>query len=153
MQGLKHLIKCRCILPTLKTRPDAPLHQFIVFSIVDKGIVLEKIANCNNCGIAHRVTDICKSTIMEKVESSQSVMTIEDFIVMLPESVATILQTYEKALPDYEHVHFILQHEVRGDFIVLSSELAEHKKLGKVLTYRGEGKFIIEPYSIDEILR
>jgi D-ribose pyranose/furanose isomerase RbsD len=90
---------------------------------------------------------------MENVESSQSVMTIEDLIVMLPESVATILQTYEKDLPDYEHVHFILQHEVRGDFIVLSSELAEHKKLGKALTYRGDGKFIIEPYSIDEILR
>jgi hypothetical protein len=36
---------------------------------------------------------------------------------------------------------------------VLSSEAAEEKKLGKVLTYRGEGKFIIEPYSIDGTLK
>jgi D-ribose pyranose/furanose isomerase RbsD len=80
-------------------------------------------------------------------------MTIEDMAIMLPESVSTILQTYEKDLPDYEHAHFILLHEVRGDFIVLSSEIAEEKKLGKVLTYRGEGKFIIEPYSIDGMLK
>ena len=147
------MIKCRCILPTLKNRPNPPLHQFIVFSIVEKDAVLEKIANCNNCGIVHRVTDICQSTIMENVESSKSVMTTEDMAVMLPESVSTILQTYEKDLPDYEHVHFMLQHEKRGDFIVLSSEIAEEKKLGKVLTYQGEGKFKIEPYSIDEILK
>ncbi|HIK67016.1 MAG TPA: hypothetical protein EYF95_03470 [Flavobacteriales bacterium] len=153
MQGLKHLVKCRCILPTLKTRADPPLHQFIVFSIVEKDVVLEKIVNCNNCGIAHRIIDICKSVIMDNVESSKSVMTIEDMAIMLPESVSTILQTYEKDLPDYEHAHFILLHEVRGDFIVLSSEIAEEKKLGKVLTYRGEGKFIIEPYSIDGMLK
>ena len=101
MQGLKHLIKCRCILPTLKNRTDPPLHQFIVFSIVEKDVVLEKIVNCNNCGIAHRITDICKSVIMESVESAKSVMTIDDVAVMLPESVSTILQTYEKDLPDY----------------------------------------------------
>jgi len=115
--------------------------------------VLEKIVNCNNCGIAHRITDICKSVIMESVESAKSVMTIDDVAVMLPESVSTILQTYEKDLPDYEQAHFILQYERRGDFIVLSSEIAEEKKLGKVLTYQGDGKFKIEPYSIDEILK
>jgi hypothetical protein len=152
MLGTKHLIECRCILPTLKNKADPPLHKFIVFSLIsDDDRVVEKIVNCNNCGVSHKVIDICQSEIIKNMELSKAAMTIEDVALMIPESVKSILHTYNKALPDYEHTKFIIEHERVGEFVVLSSETLDGKKAGKVLHYQGEGKFIIEPYQIDEL--
>lgn len=154
MQGLKHLITCRCILPTLKNKKDAPLHKFVVFSIIDDHDVFEKkIVNCNNCGIAHNVTGACRSDIIQGKEMSKAALTIDDLTLMLPGGVANLLNTHGKALPDYEHAKFIIDNEKVGEFITLSSEIIEDKKAGKVLHYKGQGKFIIEPFQIDEILQ
>jgi len=154
MKGLKHLIECRCILPTLKNRKDAPLHKFIVFSVVDENDeVMPKIVNCNNCGVSHNVIGICKSQILNNKEMSRSAMTIDDIALMIPEGVSSILKSHEKTLPDYEHVKFMIDNNIQGDFITLTSEVIDDKKVGKVLHYRGEGKFTIEPYQIDEMLK
>lgn len=154
MQGVKHLIPCRCILPTLKNRENAPLHKFIVFSIIDDNDeATAKIVNCNNCGVSHNVTGICKSQILGNKELSKSAMTIEDLALMLPEGVSSILKSHEKTLPDYEHVKFMIDNEISGEFITLTSEVIDDKKVGKVLHYRGDGKFTIEPYQIDETLK
>ena len=154
MQGLKHLIECRCILPTLKNKPGAPLHKFIVFSIIDNNDNFqEKIVNCNNCGIAHSIIGLCTSKILHGKEMSKAALTIEDLTMMLPNGVSGILSTHEKTLPDYEHAKFIIDNEKVDDFITLSSEVIDDKRVGKVLHYKGEGKFIIEPYQIDEVLQ
>jgi hypothetical protein len=154
MQGVKHLIGCRCILPTLKNRDDAPLHQFVVFSIINnEDKLLEKMVNCNNCGVVHNVTGLCESKIVDGKELSSAVMTVEDIAMMLPDGVTNILKTYEKALPDYEHARFILDNEKTGEFISLTSEIIEDKKAGKVLHYQGQGKFIIEPYQVDDMIK
>jgi hypothetical protein len=61
-KGVKHLVRCRCILPQFKDKPNPPAHQFAVFSVLDDQDVLKVgFAQCNNCGIVHKVTDICLS--------------------------------------------------------------------------------------------
>ena len=153
MRGVKHLLQCRCILPTMKKRKDPPLHKFKVFSIQDDdGNVIEKMVTCNNCGVVHRVYEICKSEILNNVEGTKSSVTIEDMSLMFPESVLNILKSYEKELPDYEHVKFMIDENKTGDFIILSQEFTDGRRTGKVLKYKGRNKFEIEPFSMSEII-
>ena len=141
-------------MPTLKNRDNAPLHQFVVFSIIDdKDELIEKVVNCNNCGVSHNIVGLCQSNVIEGKELSKAAMTIEDITIMLPDGVVSILKSYEKTLPDYEHVKFIIDNERAGEFISLTSEVIEDKKAGKVLHYQGLGKFIIEPYQVDEMIK
>lgn len=150
--GIKHLIQCRCILPTMKKKDNPPLHKFKVFSIQEKGEVIEKMVTCNNCGIVHRVYEVCKSEILDKVEGTRSSVTIEDISVSLPENVLQLLKSYERELCDYEHIKFMIDEEKKGEFVVLSQEFNEGRRSGKVLKYKGKGKFEIEPFSRSEIL-
>lgn len=153
MRGVKHLLQCRCILPTMKKRKDPPLHKFKVFSIQDDdGNVIEKMVTCNNCGVVHRVYEICKSEILNNVEGTKSSITIEDMSLMFPETVLNILKSYEKELPDYEHVKFMMDENKAGDFIILSQEFNDGRRTGKVLKYKGKNKFEIEPFSMSEII-
>ena len=148
MYGIKHTIECQCILPQYKKRKDPPYHKFVVFSIVDKSDnVIEKFAQCNNCGIVHRVYDLCKSEIASGHESLSSLPTKEDFSLMLPSSVIDILNSYDCEIYNWEHVAFIINEELIGEKIVLSKDEIEGKVQGKSLSYKGGGKFAIEPFT------
>ena len=152
MRGVKHLIECRCILPTLKNRDNPPSHKFVVFSILDENDnVKEKMVSCNNCDINHLVYDICHSKIMT-AEGTVATLTSEDISAMLPESVISVLETYDKTLPDYEHINFMINENKIEDFLVLTSDISDDKKVGKILRYKGENRFIIEPYSTSDIV-
>ena len=147
-RGIKHLVQCRCILPTLKGRSDPPLHSFIVFSVIDENEkLIEKHASCNNCGVMHFITEVCKSSIVQNVDGSSSQVTKEDISMFLPDNVKSILEAYNKDLPDYEHVRFMIDDNITNEFIVLDQEFNEGKKSGKILKYKGSGKFEIEPFS------
>ncbi len=150
MNGIKHLIECQCILPQFKKRENPPYHKFVVFSIVDNSdTVLEKFAQCNNCGIVHRVFDICKSEIAVGHESLSSIPTKEDFSLMLPSGVIDILNSYECELYIWEEIAFIINHEKSGEKIIISKDEIEGKIQGKFLTYKGNGRFMIEPFTAD----
>lgn len=151
VRGTKHLIQCRCILPTLKNRKNPPVHKFIVFSILKDDKVEDKIVTCNNCGVNHLINDICSSEILTS-EGTTASLTLEDIKMMIPDGVSSILETYDKDLPDYEHVHFMLTYNRVESFVVLSSDISDEKKVGKILRYKGEDKFMIEPYSTTEII-
>ena len=65
MSGFKHLIQCHCILPQYRKLDNPIFHKFVVFSkFGDDEDVIPKIVKCNNCDVAHKVTDFCKSEIM-----------------------------------------------------------------------------------------
>tara|TARA_Y100001970_G_scaffold78373_4_gene99730 strand:+ start:4958 stop:5419 length:462 start_codon:yes stop_codon:yes gene_type:complete len=150
MDGIKHLIECQCILPQYKKIKDPPYHKFVVFSIVDDvDNVLEKFAQCNNCGIVHRVFDICRSEIATGHESLSSLPTKEDFSLMLPSSVADILNSYDCELYIWEQVSFILNHEKVNEKIVITKDEIKGKVQGKFLTYIGNNRFNIEPFVAD----
>ena len=150
--GIKHLLECRCILPTMKKRDNPPLHKFKVFSVQKGNKIVEKMVTCNNCGVVHRVYEVCKSEILNNVEGTRSSVTIEDIAVMIPETILGLLKSYEKELPDFEHVKFMLDENKVGDFIILSQEFNDGRRTGKVLKYKGNSKFEIEPFSRLEVL-
>lgn len=147
-KGIKHLIQCRCILPTLKGRNNPPLHSFVVFSVIDtSGKLIEKHTSCNNCGVMHTITEVCKSSIVQNVDGSSAQVTKEDIAMFLPDSVNNMLESYNKELPDYEHVKFMIDENVTDEFVVLDQEFNEGKKSGKILKYKGSNKFEVEPFS------
>jgi hypothetical protein len=136
----------------MKNKSDPPLHKFVVFSIQENDKTLEKLVTCNNCGVVHRVFEICRSDILNNFEGTRSSLTLEDISMQLSESIRDILVSYEKELADYEHIKFMIDENVIDDFIVLSQEFNDDRKSGKVLKYKGDGKFAIEPFSRSEII-
>lgn len=150
MKSINHLIECQCILPQYKKRNNPPFHQFVVFSIIDENdSVLEKFSQCNNCGIVHRVFDICKSEIAVGHESLNSLPNKDDFKLMLPSHVTDILSSYNCELYKWEQITFILNQNRVGDKIILSKDTIDSKVQGKFLTYNGDNKFSIEPFLAD----
>ena len=85
-------------------------------------------------------------------EGTVATLTSEDISAMLPESVISVLETYDKTLPDYEHINFMINENKIEDFLVLTSDISDDKKVGKILRYKGENRFIIEPYSTSDIV-
>src|SRR4051812_34631188 len=100
--GLKHLITCRCVLPQFKRLPEPPQHQFIVFSIIDdEGTAQIKFSQCNNCGIIHKVIDVCRSEIVSR-ESMNSIVKIDDVKINLPSNLSNILESNAADLASWE---------------------------------------------------
>lgn len=150
MEGIKHLIECQCVLPQYKRREDPPYHQFVVFSMIDdSGSTIEKYSQCNNCGIVHRVFDICRSEISSGNESLNSVITKEDLKMMLPTNISEVLNSYDCETYDWEFAHFIINENKVGEKIIISREEIDGKAQGKMLVYQGENRFTIEPFLTD----
>tara|TARA_Y100001970_G_C14255537_1_gene875081 strand:+ start:4674 stop:5036 length:363 start_codon:yes stop_codon:yes gene_type:complete len=112
--------------------------------------IIESVVNCNNCGIAHRVVDVCKSVILTNSENSQATINIDDIKISLPENVGNIMEANNKELADYQHLQFLIEQNNTEGFILLSKELIDGKQQGKILKYKGHGKFAIEPFSTQE---
>ena len=109
--GQKHAIKCRCILPQFKKREKPIFHEFIVFSTVTDNVFDESFAQCNNCGIVHRVVDFCKSEITTK-ENIKSIQTIDDVSFSLKESIVELLKNSNADLATFQEVAFVVENEI-----------------------------------------
>ncbi len=150
MQGIKHLIQCHCVLPTLRRLPDPVFHSFVVFSVLeDGGNVVPKDAACNNCGVIHRIVDICKSEITTK-ESSSAIISIDDIQLMIPTELGNLLKGYDCDIATWELSHFVYSEGKWGEKVVLTREKADGSTKGKVLTIEGPQKFKIESYDMSE---
>ena len=153
MRGIKHLIQCHCILPQYRKMKDPVFHKFPVFSVIDESdTVILKYAECNNCGAAHKVYDICKSEIMTGRDEVRSQLSIEDFKYSLPNDLYDLLGQYEKEMPDFEMAQFILDHQKWEEKIVLSREEMDDHVQGKVLRFLENGRFRIESYTHRDIV-
>ena len=151
MQGIKHLINCTCMLPHLRGGGDPVFHSFVVFSqVAEDGEVTEKLAQCNNCGVIHRVYDICKSEITKK-ESHGAVITEKDISLSLPSELSGILASYSCDTATWEHVHFIFSNQQWGEAVILTREQEKGLHSGKRLTVAGPSQFKIEPYAFSEV--
>ena len=102
-------------------------HKFAVFSVVDdEDKVIEKFCHCNNCGVVHKIHDLCKSEIVVGRESSMSVMTKNDIKLSLPANLSKILETYECDLPVWEEVQFYYETNLEAPPIILTKEELSH---------------------------
>jgi hypothetical protein len=126
-------------------------HSFVVFSqINDEGEVLEKLAQCNNCGVVHRVFDVCKSEITKK-ENHGAVITEKDIALSLPSDLSGILASYSCDIATWEQVHFIFSNGMWGERAILTREEEKGTWSGKMLTVAGPTQFKIEPYGFSEV--
>lgn len=151
-RGQKHLISCRCVLPQYKTKENPPKHQFIVFSVIDDDLVKQKYAQCNNCGLVHKVIDICTSEILKGKESLTSIIGIDDIKPSLPANLVDILERNNADLPTWEQAQFIFEEKVWGEFVVLAQEEESGTKHGKYVRMMSETFFKVETFSRDQIL-
>jgi hypothetical protein len=126
-------------------------HSFIVFSqITDEGEALEKLAQCNNCGVIHRVYDICKSEIMKK-EAHAAIVTEQDIALSLPSELSGILASYSCDVATWENVHFIYSNQAWNEGVILTREEEKGVWSGKRLIVVGPAQFRIEPYAFSEV--
>jgi hypothetical protein len=148
MQGIKHLIQCHCILPQFKKLKDPKFHQFPVFSVIDDADCIEpKLVSCNNCGVLHRVLDVCRSEIVTNREDSSTAMKVEDFKHSLPSSLYDLLVQYEREVVDFEHAQFIIDNEQWDSTLILSREESSGIKQGKMIRFLSADRFRVESYS------
>jgi len=145
-QGIKHTIQCHCVLPQFRSKNNPPFHKFTVFSILDNSDVIEtKTVQCNNCGVVHRVIDLCKSEIVSGREEC-SFVTKNDLGFMLPDQAKTVLESYDCDLPTWEHALFIIQEQRWKEFIILERKENEAGTEGKLLRIHSFNRFTIEPF-------
>jgi len=148
--GLKHLITCRCVLPQLKRVANSPSHQFAVFSAIeDDGSVRVRYAQCNNCGIIHRVTEINKSDVVPR-EAMRAIPTIDDIKASLPPRLVDVLEMNDADLPTWEAAQFIVENKRWGDFVVLSTDEEDGLRQGKYVRIIGENLLKVETFTREE---
>ena len=145
MPGSKHLIQCHCILPQYRKLEIPIFHKFIVFSTTDKsGDVIPKIAKCNNCGVAHKIVDFCKSEVISAVEDSISVISIDDLRNTLPEKICAILDKHKCDTATWEQTSDIFENNLWESSINLSSQKISGMTQIKSLTISGINEYKIE---------
>jgi hypothetical protein len=147
---IKHLIKCRCVLPQFNKMEEPPDHQFIVFSVLDnKGEIKPHYAQCNNCGLIHKIFEVGVSQTLKK-ESLMSLPTKKDLKSKLTDWLVEALEEHECELHVWQEAEFILKHKIWGRFIVLARERDEQMVLGKIMQILGENLYNIETFEQDE---
>lgn len=147
------MITCRCVLPQFKRTKDAPLHQFVVFSTEDdEGNFCVRFAQCNNCGIVHKVIDYCRSEICAK-EAMASIPTIDDIKLALSPRLAEILDANNVDLATWEKAKFIIENKRWGDFVVLASDVDDDLRQGKYVQILGENLFTVSTYTQEQVIK
>lgn len=152
---VKHVIECKCFLPQYKNLPNPVYHQFVVFSELDgKGVITPSYAECNNCGLVHRVIETYQSSLAGK-ESSKFVPAISDIEMQIPERLAKALREHECELHVWQEAKFILEHELWGRFVVLSKEKTNNNEtaVGKICQIIGRDLYKIEVYEREEFAK
>ena len=153
MRGIKHLIECHCMLPQYRKTKDPLFHKFVVFSkIDDSDTVEEKIAQCNNCGIIHKVYDICKSEILGGKEESFSIVTISDLRESFSDRIVSVLENNNCDVSVWEHVDFILSNCLWNETVVLRRDIIEGKTHIKILKILDENRIKIENHIIKDFV-
>ena len=146
--GQKHLIKCRCVLPQYKKLENPPVHHFIVFSKINTdGTVASKYAQCNNCGVIHKIVDICRSEIQQGKEHMNSLVRIDDIKPSLPQNFSNVLETNNADLSTWEAVQHILENKLWGDIVILTKDTEGDEIHGKYIRILGETFFKIESFT------
>ena len=145
-EGIKHTISCLCVLPQFRKRANPPFHQFVVFSVVDDSDVIEpKLVECNNCGVIHRIIDLCKSEVVTS-RDELTTLTKKDIGYMIPQQVSELLESYGCDLATWEQALFIINEKKWNSFLVLDRSATDEGSDGKILRFKNENKYMIEPF-------
>ena len=153
-QGIKHLIECHCSLILYKNRKETVYHKFPVYSKLDENNnIIEKTIQCNNCGVIHKITDICKSEILGGKDELKSALSVEDISLQLDSKLSNILTINNCDISTWEHVLDIVDEERWGEHVVLGRQIVDSKQNVKLLILHENKKIRIINQTIeDEII-
>lgn len=127
--------------------------MFAVFSVVeDDGEFRVRFAQCNNCGIIHRVTEFNRSVVVSR-EAMGSLVSIDDVRASLPARLADLLEANNVDLATWEMASFIVENKRWGDFVVLAADEESGLRQGKYVRILGEALFKVESFTREEIVK
>lgn len=148
---VKHLIPCKCILLHFRQRPHPPFHKFVVFSeIGPDASVVPSFAQCNNCGVVHKVSEVGVSEILRK-EDLPSILTIDEIKGNLSERLVAALTGYELDLHTWQEIKWIMDNEAWGRSVIVVKEKADGLISGKMLQILGTSLWRMTSFSGDDI--
>ena len=140
------MVECQCVLPQYKKSANPVYHKFVVFSVLEDDKIKTNFAQCNNCGVVHKIIDLCKSEILNGKESLNSLETIEDIKLSIPQDLSAVLENYSCDISNWQHAKFIYENGKWGDSIVLVREELDSEIQGKFLTIVSHNRFKIETF-------
>lgn len=130
---------------------NPPFHHFPVFSVIDDNDQVQmKHAQCNNCGVIHRVIDICRSEIMHGKEAYAAIPRIDEIKMSLSSNLQTILDGSNVDISVYENAKFIVDNKRWGEFVILSKETEGSLRTVKYLQIMGENIIRVEMINTQE---
>lgn len=150
--GQKHILKCRCVLQQFKKLQEPPVHQFVVFSIIKDDVVVPKQTQCNNCGLVHKVVDICRSEILPGKEGGAALVTVDDIKTSLHPNICTVLEKNNCDLATWEAVQFNIENKLWGNVVVISKESQGEEITGKYIRVLGEALCKVEVFTRTELI-
>tara|TARA_Y100000389_G_scaffold44333_1_gene39065 strand:- start:366 stop:842 length:477 start_codon:yes stop_codon:yes gene_type:complete len=151
--GIKHFIECHCVLPQYRNAKKPIYFGFSAFSEVDDGNSVKlKYSQCPNCGVIHKVYDLCKSEILAGKDESAVIRSFSDIKLSIPEHFVQLLESHNCEFADYEKLEFILDNELWSERILLSTDFEENDRVGKMLTFSSKGKPKVEPFMSKELI-
>jgi hypothetical protein len=151
VQGIKHLLQCHCILPQYRNRKDPVFHRFTAFSVIDDDDnVVPRFTQCNNCGVIHKIIDICKSEVARGVDESSAIITIQDLKRSLTPDLISILTAHDCDIATWEHVNFIYENKMWSSYTILSRETIEGSAQVKILTILDDKRIKIESQILND---
>lgn len=147
---VKHVIECKCILPQYKASPEPIFHRFVVFSELDEqGEFVSHYAQCNNCGVVHRVIEVGQSRVIKK-ESLPSIISIEDLKMSLPPKLVGILELHDCPLATWQEANFIIQNKMWGRGFTVAKEMDGSTIMGKYIVILGENLYDLKAFERED---
>ena len=144
MTGIKHLIQCHCVLPQFRKAENKVFHKIEVFSVsIEEDTIKEKFVICDNCGVVHKVHDLCRSEIQTRHESITSVRTIPEIKMSLDENVCELLEKNNCHVSTWENVEFVIDNNLVEIPVIINRETVRGKTNVKILQLKSNGKFKI----------
>lgn len=112
-----------------------------------------KFAQCPNCGLVHRVTEIGVSEIVTGREDMVSIVSIDDIRASLPERLVDILTVNGADLPSWEAARFIYENAQWGGYVTLSTDVEGDVRQGKYVRILGTNLFSVDTFIREEVVK
>jgi hypothetical protein len=154
MKGIKHYIECHCVTPQFRNAKKPIYFGFSVFSVLQEDdTVDEKFVQCPNCGVIHRVHDLCRSEILSGKDESAVIRSLDDIKLSIPENLVQLLEANKTSFADYEKLEWIINNEVWDESVILVSDIEDGTRTGKLLKFNKSGRPRVEPFASVELIQ
>jgi hypothetical protein len=90
---------------------------------------------------------------MQGKENLSSLVTIDDVKQSIPERLQSILEAHNCDLATYENVSWIIENQLWGNFVVLTSDVIDGLRQGKMVRIISESLYKVDTFTFEEVIR